>query len=140
MDGKFDFTKLAPFDIYDDYRLHRFFSARSTVTLDKKKSKLHVEVRYDVHPTFTKVKASDGYRLTVIGVFPDLKKKTAHTIDVASPVRKLVGGVTPFITQLDIPSKAKEYVLCLKVEACINGVVSNTRTTTALCVINGGTL
>ncbi len=54
------------------------------------------------------------------------KKKTATTTDVASAVRKLSGSITPLaLEELDIPPKAKEYVICLKLQGCIKGVVSN---------------
>jgi hypothetical protein len=137
-EGKFDFTKLNRFEIREENPLDSFIDARATVRLDKKTSKLKVEISYDRHPKFKKVKDINGYVLTVIGIFPDLKKKTAQTSSVESKVLKMTGSPTPLLVELNLPPKAKEYMMCLKLEAYINTMPSNTRTTTALCVIDAG--
>jgi hypothetical protein len=138
LDGKFDFSKVERFEIQERYPLDRFINARSTVKIDKKTSKLHAEILYDHHPEFKKVKYIDGYMLTVIGIFPNLKKKTAQTTSLTSSVFKMTEPLTPLLVELNLPPKAKDYMLCLKLDACINGVPTNTRTTTPLCVIDSG--
>jgi hypothetical protein len=137
-EGQFDFSKLKRFEIHEGYPLDSFINTQSTVSVNKKMWKLSVEVRYDHHPKFKKVKNIDGYVLTVIGIFPDMKKKAAQTSTVASKVFKMTGPLSPFLVELNLPPKVKNYILCLKLEAYINGSPSNTRTTTALCVIDSG--
>jgi hypothetical protein len=137
-EGTFDFSKLKRFEIHERYPLDSFISAHSTVSTNKKKSKLEVEIRYNHHPQFKKVKYIDGYALTVIGIFPGLKKTPAQTSSVASKVFKMTGPISPFVAELNLPPKAKTYILCLKLEAYIKDRPSNTCTTTALCVIDSG--
>jgi hypothetical protein len=137
-EGKFDFSKLKHFEIQERHPLDSFINVHSTVSANKKTAKLKVEVRYDHHPKFKKVKNIDGYVLTVIGMFPDLKKKTAQTSSVASKVFRITGPLSPFLAELNLPPKTKEYTVCLKLEAYIRDKPSNTYTTTALCVIDSG--
>jgi hypothetical protein len=137
-EGKFDFSKLKHFEIQERYPLDSFINVHSTVSANKKTAKLKVEVRYDHHPKFKKVKNIDGYVLTVIGIFPDLKKKTAQTSSVASKVFRITGPLSRFLAELNLPPKTKEYIVCLKLEAYIRDKPSNTYTTMALCVIDSG--
>jgi hypothetical protein len=137
-DGKFDFSKVKRFEIEEPHPLARFINAQCTARLNKKTSKLALEIVYDRHPKFTSVKDIDGYMLTVIGIFPDLKKKTAQTFAQASKVFKLTGSLTSLLVKLNVPPKVKDYMVCLKLEGCINGIPANMRTATALGVIDAG--
>jgi hypothetical protein len=136
--GSFDFSKIERFEVDTDYPFERLLHVQPTIKSEKEKSILHVDIRYASHPRFLKSKYTDGYRLTVIGLFPDLKKKTAKTVAVASKVIALNGVIKPLQTQLDVPPKAKSFIVCIKIEGCTKGEMSNTRTTNGLCVIGSG--
>jgi len=135
--GSIDFGKIERFDIHADYPFDRFLYLQPTIKLEKKKTRLDVHAEYDHHPRF-KVKSINGYRLTVIGIFPDLKKKTSKTLAVESSVLKLTGVIDPLHVQLEIPPKAKSFIVCIRIEGCIGNVVSNSKTTNGLSVFGSG--
>jgi hypothetical protein len=138
--GSFDFSDIEPFEIHTDYSLERFLIPRPRITFDQKQSVLHVNMSYDKHPRFSRSSFIDGYMLSVIGIFPDLKKKTAKSVVVNSPIRPLTGKVAPLRVQLVVPPKAKSYVVCLKIEGCMKEVVNNTAATQGLRVIGAGAI
>jgi len=136
--GAFDFSKLPQFEIHTGYPFQRFLDVQPFIKSGKKKSVLDIRIAYDHHPGFTKTKYIDGYRLTVLGIFPDLKKKNAKTASVTSKTLELTGTLSPLITQLIVPFKATCYIICVKIEGCTQGVVSSTRTTQGMSVVGAG--
>ncbi len=135
--GSIDFGKIDRFEVHHDYPFERLLHIQPSINLEKKKSLLHVQVAFSNHPKF-KARSIDGYTFTVIGIFPDLKNKTAKTLSVVSNIMRLDGDITPLDLKLDVPTKAKNFIVCIKVEGCIKGVVSDTRSTNGLCVIGSG--
>ena len=136
--GKFDFTKLDRFEIYADQPFARLLYVDPKITVNPKKSALHVNVNFVKHPNFRKVKDVDGYQLTVIVIFPDLKKKSAKTDASVSQIFQLADEVIPFQTKLTIPPKARTFVVCLGIQSCSRGKVNLFRTTSGLTVIGTG--
>jgi hypothetical protein len=136
--GKFDFSRMNGFEIHDAHPVERILSLQPTVTADKKKCFLHVTIIYDRHPNFAKVKDIDGYKFTLIAIYPDLKNKTATTVSTESKIISLADPITPLTSKLQIPAKAHTFIVCIKIEACINDRMTKTITTTGLCVIGGG--
>lgn len=137
-DGKFDFSKLVPFELDEKHTLQQKMSVNAFVTADEKKSRLKIEITYSAHPTFRRAKDVNGYMLSVISVFTDLKTKTASTQAKEVPIRKFKDAVTPLVMQIDIPSKAKEFIICLKIVGCKDDVVNKLRATVGFCVVAGG--
>ncbi len=135
--GAFDFGKIGRFEIDADQPFDRFLVIQPTIKVAKEKPLLHVHVEYDQHPRFS-VNSINGYRFTVIGMFPDLKKKAAKTIAAESNVISLSGIIKPLDGQLEIPAKAKSFIVCIRIEGCIGNSVSLTRTTSGLCVFGSG--
>lgn len=111
--GAIDFGKIGRFEIHADHPFDRFLFIQPTIKVAKEKPLLHVHIEYDHHPRF-KVKGINGYRFTVIGMFPDLKKRTAKTIAVESNTIGLSGIIKPLDVQLEIPAKAKIAALASK--------------------------
>jgi hypothetical protein len=136
--GAFDFTKIGLFEIHKNYPFSRLLQVQPTIMADKKKSRLHVEIQYDHHPRFNRIKSIDAYQLTVIGIFPDVQKKMANTSASSSKMIRLTEAVSPFQTQLDIPKKAKCFVICIKIDGCEKGVITNAPSTMGLCAIASG--
>jgi hypothetical protein len=138
--GSFDFSNMEPFEIHTDYPFERFLSVRPKIKLDPKKSLLHVYVVYDKHPRFNRSSFIDGYRLSVICIFPDLKKKTSKSVAAHSKIMALTGNVSPLNVQLDVPPKAKSFVVCIKIEGCLDGTVNSTPATKGLRVVGAGVI
>jgi hypothetical protein len=129
-----DFQALNGLEIHSRYPLDRIFEIHPAIKINNKKALLEVGLHYNT-PAFKKSKNVDGYKLTVIGVFPDLKKKSAKTVSVASGIFKLKDGITDFHASLSIPGRAKTCVVCLKVEGCAQKEVVNTLATQGLRVL-----
>jgi hypothetical protein len=139
-DGSFDFGRIEKLEIHADYPLDRLLQVQATIKSASKNSILRVILEYNNPPDFSKTKYIDAYQLTVIGLFPDLKKKKARAVAVKSKLLDLTGPVVPFSAQLRIPATSKSFVVCLKIEGCMKGVVNDIRTTIGLCVVGAGTI
>lgn len=137
--GSIDFAKIERFEVHADYPFDRFLLLQPTITFEKKNYILHVNMEYDHHPKF-KVKDIDGYRFTVITIFPDLEKKTAKTVAVQSNVIGLSKNISPLQLQLKVPAKAKSFIVCVRIEGYVRDEVSSTRTTNGLCVFGSGVI
>jgi hypothetical protein len=136
--GTFDFSKLDRFEIHADHPFARLLHVEPKITVDQKKSILHVDINYVNHPNFRKVKDVDGYQLTVIVIFPNLKKNNAETDASTSKIFPLSDKVVPFQTKLTIPEKARTFVVCVGIESCVRGKVNHFRATSGLTVISTG--
>jgi hypothetical protein len=133
-----DFGKIGQFEVHEDHPFQRFLSIQPTIEIQRK-AFIHIDVKYDHHPKF-KVKGTDGYRLTVIGIFPDLKKKSAKTIAIESGVMKLTGAIPPLPVQFAIPPRAKSFIICIRIEGCEKDKVVSMRGTTGLQIIASGSV
>ncbi len=140
--GKFDFTKLPPFDVYETYPLQKFLTPRLTVKSDKKKSSLQVDILYDEPPKFRRCQIHKWLRHHTDRCVPGReKRKKAQTTVATSPIQSLTGSINPLVITLNVPRGAKEYVVCLKLEGCEKDVVIiGGRMTTALCAIVDGAI
>ena len=138
--GAVDFSKLEPFEVRRDYPLSRFLSTQVHVKANEAKSELNVTAAYVRHPQFSKSRFIDGYKVTVIGVFPDLEKNTAKTVAVESEVVGMTGRVAPPNVQLKIPKKATTFLIYLKIEGCREGRVNNTPATMAMRMVKAGVI
>lgn len=138
--GAFDFASIKAFEISEEYPFDRFLQVASAIKADKKKNKLRINIDYPAHPTFMEAKKVDGYQLTVIGIFPDLKKKTARTTAVESEVIGLTSVIAPMEAQLDVPKNAKSYIVCIRIEGYFGRVGCDMRTAMGLRVVGAGSL
>ncbi|MGC3944384.1 MAG: hypothetical protein QM762_07685 [Chryseolinea sp.] len=138
--GQYDFRNMERFEFHADYPIDRFVNAQPEVKPALKNSVLLVEFKNTHAPNYSKTSYIDGYRFTVIGVFPDLVKKKAVTVSAESRVYGIREVAAPLLLELKIPRAAKNYVVCLKIEGFEKGQVNNLPSTTGLCVVGGGTL
>ena len=136
--GSFDFSKLKPFEVHANYPLERFMSVQTKVKPDREQSTLNVTVSYNTHPRFERSSFIDGYMLSVIIIFPYVKGRTAKIVAVHSKVIALTGEVPPLQVKLDIPPRAKTYILCVKLDGCMKGKVNDTPSTKGLRVVGAG--
>jgi hypothetical protein len=114
--GKFDFLALKGVDIHKEYPLHRLISMMVKVAVDHDTSVLLVTLDYHAHPEFTKAKYVDGYRFTVIALYPSLEKNAAITTVATSSVISLDDKVETQQFTLPMPAEAEQYLLCVKLE------------------------
>jgi hypothetical protein len=129
-----DFQVLTGIEIHSRYKLERFLQLRPAISTDSKKTLLEVDLHYET-PIFGRSKYVDGYRLTVIAVFPDLKKKSAKTVSITSNIVRLQDPENDFHASLSIPAHAKTCVVCVKIEGCSEGAVANTPAVQGLRVV-----
>jgi hypothetical protein len=61
--GAFDFSNIEPFEIHADYPLERFLTLQPSITFDRKKYVLQVDIRYDRHPKFPRAHLLMGISL-----------------------------------------------------------------------------
>jgi hypothetical protein len=123
--GEIDFSMLEPVEVHDKYPLSRFLSVTPKVQYDPDKHALHVQLNYGQHPKPRHMKYVDGYRIGVIGIFPDLEQKMAMTSVVYSPVIKMSSAYEKLDLILPVPTEATTYLLCVKVEAYTGGSMCN---------------
>jgi hypothetical protein len=138
--GAVDFTRVGPFEIHSESTLARLIDLECSANFDETKLCLHVELKYFNHPRFRKAKCVDGYKFTVIVIFPNLENKSGKTASVSANVVDLKADIVPLQFAIDVPPKSKNYIVCIKLEGCTKGIVANMRTTNGLCVMDGGVL
>lgn len=138
--GGFYFSQIEPFEIDTAHPLGRFLNARTKIVFDRKKSVLKVSVMCGMHPKFNKSSFIDGYRLSVIGLFPDLEEESEESTVAHSKIMKPKGDVDPFHVKLEVPIGATNFIVCLKIEGCIGDIVNNTPATMGLRVIGAGAI
>lgn len=136
--GTFDFSKLEPFEIHPRYPFERFLIIQPDIKINKSKSELNLSASYGKHPKFYKSRFIDGYKLTVIGVFPDLGEGTAKTVAVESQIMGLKGRADAIDVNLKIPRRATTFLVCIKVEGCAKGEVNNTPATMGMRMVKAG--
>lgn len=64
------------------------------------------------------IRSGDGYRVSVIVLFPDLKKQRAKTAAVSSSIIALTEKLTSLQVDFDIPPRAKTFLVCVRVDGC----------------------
>lgn len=139
--GKFDFGYLNPFEFNTDYPFERFLGHKPQITLKKKERLLHVSIVNGQHPVFKRARYVDGYRLTAIGIFPDMKKKSAEIGMTESSVIALKGALPfPISLQLNVPARATRWVICLKIEGCEGDKVCNSHVTEGMRIVAAGAI
>jgi hypothetical protein len=143
-DGTFDFTALADFDIKSKYRLPRLVMFHKVIVEpDRANAVMNVTLVYE-WPTFGRSKHVTGYRLSVIIIYPDLKKKKAITESGSSPIlplpKKEEGVEKTLLEQhykLPLPAKAKEFLFCLKMEGAKGDKVLTSAATMGMVISFG---
>jgi len=138
--GKIDFSRLEPVDVHQRYPLGRLLHTNTIVHYNPNTLRLQVQLSYASHPESRRLPYVDGYRVGVIGIFPDLSRKSADTTSVWSPILSLNSGYDPLILQVDVPANATSFVICLKAEGCAQGKVCNQATTKGMRIVMAGEL
>lgn len=117
----FEFHKLQPLEVHDSYRLDRLLALDTSTKVNRGKSLLDVTLSYDMHPVFRKLPLVDGYRITVIGIFPDLKRRTAKTEVAYSKMLVLSGKPAALTLHIPLPPRTTTFLVCVRVDGCIRG-------------------
>jgi hypothetical protein len=133
----FDFSKMKPFEIYDRYRLRRFFDLETKTRVDKARSVLRVAIRLNGCPHFTQTPFVDGYRIGVIAIFPDVKDAKARTAAVYSEIMPVTEASPPPM-EVPFPPKAKTFLICVRVEGFEKGEADVTVPSKGMRIVEGG--
>ena len=136
--GKIDFTQLKSFEFHKRYTLHKLISAEVVTTYDDKNRLFRAVVSYGGF-VFNK-SIIDGYKLTAIVMFPDIRKKTAKTVSEESAILPMKEEHLPFEVSVAVPPGAKCFVFCLRIDGCSKGKVYHTIATKGMAVISTGAI
>jgi hypothetical protein len=120
--GRTNLSGLEGLEVNTQYPFGKFMLIKATATVDVKEAALQVTLSYDSPPVFKKSKHIDGYRLSVIAIYPDMKTGIATTAVATSPVTDLKSKLKELQFQLQLPPEAKEYLLCVKLEGMEKGL------------------
>lgn len=120
--GRIDLSGLEGLEVNADYPLGKFMLIKATATVDEKQAMLQVTLFYDSPPVFKKSKHIDGYQLSVIAIYPDLKKGIAATAVATAPVVGLKSMLKEQQFSLQLPPEVEEYLLCVKLEGMEKGL------------------
>lgn len=106
--GRVDFSQLNPFEFHKRYTLHKLLPVQVVTSYDDKSHILRAVISYDGLPHFDNSRI-DGYKLSAIVLFPDLKKKTANTVVEESAILSLEEKHAPFELNNGYPSTRKRF-------------------------------
>ena len=98
-----------------------------------------MEISNEGLPHFGKSRV-DGYKLSAIILFPDLKKKRVQTAVEESSVLPLKGKHSPLDVTVSVPGRASCFILCVRIDGCNKGEVYYTIATKGMAVIAAGAL
>lgn len=136
--AEFDFSRLKPFEFHPKHRLDRLFNVESTAKVDSKSSRLRVTLSSDARPLFHHSLDLDGYRVTVIVVFPDFKKQRAKTEALSSSIIPLKEKLTSLEVDFDIPPRAKSFLVCVRVDGCEMGMIEGSMESIGMRMVQAG--
>jgi hypothetical protein len=136
--GSIDFSSMVGFEVDADHPILRIFPLRATITLNENKSSVSVSVMSDSHLRFTQ--AINEYRLTLIGIFPDLKNRTACAESITSDDIRPGEVIKPIKIEVRVPPSTSSFIVCVKIEAYRGGLLCETRATSGMRVIGGGVI
>lgn len=137
--GMVDFGQLKPFEFHSRYTLDRLLPVQAATSYDDNTRTLRAVISYQGLPDFRNSRI-DGYRLSAIVLFPDLKKKTAKTVVEESAVLPLQGKQSPFDVSVSVPGRARCFMLCLRIDGYIGGKLHDTIATKGMRVISAGAI
>ncbi|HEY3402156.1 MAG TPA: hypothetical protein VGK59_02150 [Ohtaekwangia sp.] len=121
--GTIDFSKCEEIEVNEHYPMSRFLYVDPKLTFDEATRTMNVYLGYGHHPKPKGMNYLEGYRVGVIGIFPDLEKKHAETMVVYSPVMDMKSEYAPFSLVLPVPVDATSYLICVKVEGTERGEI-----------------
>lgn len=119
--GRIDLSALEGLEVNVKYPLGRFLLMKASAVADATLATLQVTLFYDAPPQFKRSKHIDGYQLSVIALYPDIKTGIATTAMATSPLMELKSKVKELQFQLPLPPGAEVYLLCVKLEGMEQG-------------------
>jgi hypothetical protein len=136
--GTVNFSQIQPFEINSRYTLDKLLPVDVATSYDENTSVLRAGMSYRGCPSFS-TSLIDGYKLSAIFLFFDLKKKTAKTVVEESAILSLSKDQSPFDVSVSVPDGAKCFVLCLRIDGSSKGKVYHTIASKGMKVIAAGT-
>jgi hypothetical protein len=128
-DGVIDFSVLEGMDVYREHPLDRHLTVRLDCAVDRMQGIVTAQLTYDAHPAFMVADKADGYQLSLIGIFPDLKEVGAETVLSEFPYSSLAREVSDMQATIALPEGYQVVVFCLKMVAYRGkDVVANEKT------------
>lgn len=137
--GMIDFGQLKPFEFHSRYTLDKLLPVQVVTSYDQNAQTLRAVISYQGLPHFRNSRI-DGYTLSAIVVFPDLKKMTAKTVVEESAILDLKGKQSPFDVSVSVPWRAKCFILCLRIDGYSAGKLHETIATKGMRVIAAGAI
>lgn len=105
-----------------EFPLHHIVSDyKMTSSIVDGMMKVDLQLKYE--PSWKKVKYVDGYQVSIIVLFVDMKKLEMDGSMGYGPVTTKGTELKPMHFEFEVPAMAKEYLLLLKVEGAENGKV-----------------
>lgn len=134
-----DFSQLKPFEIHTRYTLDKILPVQVVTSFDYNIRTLRAVMSHENLPRFNNARI-DGYKLTAIVLFPDLKKRTAQTVVEESGILSVKRKQEPFDVSVTAPRRTKCFILCLRIDGYSAGKVYHTIASKGMKVIAAGTI
>lgn len=136
VETSFDFSKFQPFDLCTTYPLDRIVKLTTQAVADTTRSVLGVRLSIQQSARFQDERI-DGFQFRVIAIFPDPKGKSARTEAVRSEVIGL-NGKPPVELEVPVPEGAETFLICVRVDGCVNGKIDGALSTTGMKITAAG--
>jgi len=135
--GAVDFSMLPETEVQEHYPLSRLLTIKADASAVSN-GILPVTLSCSGRPQFRNPAGLDGYRIGIIGIFPDITLKSAHTSVVYAPVLKLKNDPGILSLNLSVPVDATDYVLCAVVEGISKAIPNESPATKAMQILKAG--
>lgn len=130
-----DFLTLAGFEIHKDHPLSRIVNLELN-QIEVEDSALRISIESQCTPRF-KNKKINGYRLTVLALYPDLNTKKAEIAIHKFQLETITDAIKTESISLPIPAGASSVLICAKIEGAVNGEISSALSAKGMRILGG---
>jgi hypothetical protein len=135
--GSIDFAKVPTLEIHKRYKLERFITVDTKISVGPITHSLVVGISYPVHPDFSQSCIS-GYRLGAIGIFTNVKENKASSAAAYSSIISPDAPVSPLEFRIPVPEGSSDYIVCVKIQGCDKHCVVDVATTQGMKIVRAG--
>jgi hypothetical protein len=134
-DKGFSLKGLLKLECSRQYSLEKMLYNQFSVEVNAQRKKMQVAVHLQQHPEWDKKDYLDGYQLSIVVVFPDLKKDRCRKEILRAAVVSFKDELKPFHFEVPMPATTAPWILFLGVAGAQKGKVDDVPTTKGMAVV-----
>lgn len=137
--GNWDLKCLKGLEIHPGYPLQRICKGGFNFTASIKNNTLSFRLAFHAQPVF-KSKGIDSYQVQILVIFPDNETGVAAAYNLLTETFNL--NTKPEVQEAEatLPVNAVQYLICMKLEGCINGAIGQSYSSKGMQILDAGSI